>query len=296
MVHKAIECHNSPHVKLTDWLKVTVMNSKALEYCTSGYENVVGFEVNGENLLAVNLLMNEQNNLGITGDAIEVGVFHGRTAMLLGLNLQKNEKFIGIDLFGAMGDVTHEDRQVDLDYYGDGKIIKNSFLNNWSNIVGNKEITVIEKDSRNVSSKELFSHTSGCRLFSLDGGHSEKSTYSDLALGESVLIDGGILVLDDYFLEDCPAVSVGAVRYFLENKSKLVPFLVFCGRVFFTTRDYAEKYQELIFKGDISYWVRFGEFLGEPVICLVNRLARDADTFKSDVASWKKYKENYLKL
>lgn len=28
MVHKAIECHNSPHVKLTDWLKVIVMNSQ----------------------------------------------------------------------------------------------------------------------------------------------------------------------------------------------------------------------------------------------------------------------------
>jgi hypothetical protein len=66
------------------------------------------------------------------------------------------------------------------------------------------------------------------RFFSLDGGHSEASTFHDLELAE-VVKEGGIMIVDDYFLEDCPAVSVGTMRYFLTKKVNLCHFLFFAG-------------------------------------------------------------------
>jgi hypothetical protein len=70
-------------------------------------------------LLAINLLSKCQVRLGVGGDLMEVGVFHGRTAILFGLLAQSGETFYGIDAFGTSTEIQHEDRQVDLDYYGD---------------------------------------------------------------------------------------------------------------------------------------------------------------------------------
>lgn len=271
------------------------------EYAHLIYKEVQGFDVNGQNLIAINLLAQKQLQLGVTGDLMEIGVFHGRTAMLLGLLLNKHEKFIAIDAFSTINQIQHEDRQVDLDYYGDGNEIKSSFLKNWEQYVQSKNPNsshpiLIEKDSRDIESKSLRSMTQGVRIFSLDGGHSEASTFHDLELAEEVLTEGGILILDDYFLEDCPAVSVGAMRYFLNRKSKLVPFLIFCGRIFFTTQSHVNNYREAVLSGSIMRWVRFGEFLGQPMICLIDRLEKNPEEFKKDVAEWRQYMTNYLQI
>jgi hypothetical protein len=270
------------------------------QYASDMYKTVQGFDVNGENLLAINLLSQSQVQNGVHGDLLEIGLFHGRTAVMLGLLRRPGERFVGIDAFGSSESIQHQDRQVDLDYYGDGKAIRKGFDQNWQKFIlsasddPDAKPILIEKDSRSVSQKELQSATSGVRLFSLDGGHSEISTYHDLELAESVVKDGGILILDDYFLEDCPAVSVGAMRYFLTTESKFVPFLIFCGRVFFTTADYVQAYQETILSGGITRWVRFGEFLGQPMICLIEREMRNKERFDAEAAEWRRCQENYL--
>jgi hypothetical protein len=229
---------------------------------------------------------------------MEVGLFHGRTAILLGLLRNNAENFIGIDAFGSAVNIQHEDRQVDLDHYGDGNLIKTAFMQNWASFVvaslpDASDPVLIEKDSRLISTCEIQSYTSGVRFFSLDGGHSEESTFHDLELAEAVVTDGGILIVDDYFLEDCPAVSVGTIRYFLERKSKFVPFLIFCGRVFFTTKGFEEYYRQAIFSGDIFRWVKFGEFMGRPMVSLIDREKRDIVTMAADVAEWRRCEKNY---
>lgn len=274
------------------------INTVIEQYTNTQYQDVSGFDVNGQNLLAINLLAQTQVKINVHGDLMEIGLFHGRTAVLLGLLRNEDENFIGIDAFGHSGEIQHEDRQLDLDYYGDGTLIKESFQRNWDKYVSavhpnQSNPILLEKDSRQVTPQDLKSLTKGVRYFSLDGGHSEKSTFHDLELAESVVVDGGILVVDDYFLEDCPAVSVGTLRYFLSRESKFVPFLVFCGRLFFTTAAYKKIYQEAIFSGNIHRWVRFGEFLSQPIVCLIDRLHRDENAFHADVAEWRRCEKNY---
>jgi SAM-dependent methyltransferase len=272
----------------------------AEEYASEGYKSVGGFDVNGQNLLAIHLLSSCQAKNGITGDLLEIGLFHGRTTIMLGMLRNRGERVIGIDAFGSSAGIDHEDRQVDLDYYGDGHAIKQAFESNWEKFIlkGSPEPalkpTIIERDSREISPEQLREVSSNVRLFSLDGGHSEISTFHDLELAEAVVKDGGVLVLDDYFLEDCPAVSVGAMRYFLTRDSKFVPFLIFCGRVFFTTRGYEKTYREAIFSGDILRWVRFGEFLTQPMVCLIDRQPRDQAVFDAEVAEWRRCCDKYI--
>jgi hypothetical protein len=97
-----------------------ISNHSRTNLCVENdYQLVQNFDVNGENLLAINLLSKCQVRLGVGGDLMEVGVFHGRTAILFGLLAQSGETFYGIDAFGTSTEIQHEDRQVDLDYYGD---------------------------------------------------------------------------------------------------------------------------------------------------------------------------------
>jgi hypothetical protein len=53
-------------------------------------------------------------------------------------------------------------------------------------------------------------------------------------LAESVLCDGGIVLVDDYFDEKWPGVSEGTLKHLLLNKSKLIPFAIFDDKILFT--------------------------------------------------------------
>ena len=64
---------------------------------------------------------------------LEIGVFHGRTLIMLGGLRHAGERVIGIDAFERIDEIQHEDRQVDLDYYGSGRAIKDAFCSTGRN-------------------------------------------------------------------------------------------------------------------------------------------------------------------
>ncbi len=57
---------------------------------------------------------------------------------------------------------------------------------------------------------------------------------NDLKLAESVLADGGIVLVDDYFDEKWPGVSEGTLKHLLLGDSELIPFSIFDDKVLFT--------------------------------------------------------------
>lgn len=81
------------------------------------------------------------------------------------------------------------------------------------------------------------------RLFSVDGGHTSHITQCDLETVSNSLVDGGVIILDDYFNAAWPGVSEGTNRFFiLGNKTGIIPFAIGGNKVFFTTNEnYATK-------------------------------------------------------
>jgi hypothetical protein len=69
-------------------------------------------------------------------------------------------------------------------------------------------------------------------MFSIDGAHTEEATINDLRLAEAVLLQDGIVILDDCFNEAWPEVCAGVANYIC-GEHKLVPFAITPGKVMF---------------------------------------------------------------
>ncbi len=161
---------------------------------------------------------------GLRGGIGEVGIHHGKLFLLLFLSLQDDERAFAVDVF--------EQQQFNVDSSGLGD--REIFLRNFSAVGGSEEqLSIFEADSCSVAADTLRSTTGQLRLMSVDGGHTEEITHNDLGLAEELLLDDGILILDDLFNERWPAVAAGAYRFLLEQGRELRPFAISPNKTYF---------------------------------------------------------------
>ncbi|HEY8549728.1 MAG TPA: class I SAM-dependent methyltransferase [Vicinamibacterales bacterium] len=153
--------------------------------------------------------------LGRGGNAAEIGVHHGKLFILLSLLC---DHAYAIDVF---------DSALNVDESGAGD--RGIFERNMARYGG--RYTIIQRDSAQVSPAEL----PPIRLFSVDGAHTAAMTEHDLRLAAEVLVPGGVIILDDYFNDYWPDVSVGANRVLAEGK--IFPFAITPGKVLLTNAD-----------------------------------------------------------
>ena len=156
--------------------------------------------------------------LGSGGNAAEIGVHHGKLLILLSLLC---DHAYAIDVFDAARNV---------DSSGDGN--RAIFEANMRRYGGS--YTAIPTDSALLEPASL----PPIRIFSVDGAHTADMTEHDLRLAARVLVPGGVVILDDYFNEQWPDVSVGANRVIADGT--LVPFAIMPGKVLLTSGDATE--------------------------------------------------------
>lgn len=161
---------------------------------------------------------------GLGGGVGEIGIHHGKLFLLLYLSLQPDERAFALDVF--------EDQDLNVD--GSGRGDRAVFLQNFAKVGGKEEqLTILAVDSTAVSAEELRTAAGPLRMMSVDGGHTEDITYNDLQLAEEVLLDDGILILDDVYQQRWPAVAAGAFRFVLENGHQLRPFAISPNKTYF---------------------------------------------------------------
>ena len=117
----------------------------------------------------------------------------------------------------------------------------------------------------------------GIRFFSVDGNHTEEYVLNDLIIAQKMLINGGIIAIDDYFDRHSPGVSVGLTRFFIENNNDRLAILISGGnKVFLTNKEDHLKYRLLIEKfTDIEKVKSYAdkEWFGHPVFFAENILS-----------------------
>jgi hypothetical protein len=178
-----------------------------------------------------------QATRGLFGSVGEIGVHHGRLFILLYLCLQPKEKAFAIDVFAK------QELNVDHSGRGDRWIFERN-VRRWA---GNLEaLTIIEEASRTVTSEWLRATVGPARLISIDGGHSTATTLNDLRLADQLMIEGGVVILDDVFNPMWPGVLAGFARYMNLPERRMVPFAVSSAKLFLTTPSWAVKYQEVL--------------------------------------------------
>ena len=203
----------------------------ASEYVSRGHKHIDGW-LEPE---AAQLIAHFGQWQQVDGNVGEIGVHHGKLFILLHLLRRPEERSVAVDLFEL------QELNVDRSGRGDRAV----FEQNLRTFAGSTDgVTIASADSTTVKSDDLLGMAGGpFRLFSVDGGHTAAITESDLRIASEALVDGGLLILDDYFNQAWPGVSEGTNR-FLSSSPTLVPVGSGHEKMYFTTSDHAAAYRD----------------------------------------------------
>ena len=170
---------------------------------------------------AIEAVQIAHDRLNVSGSLVEIGVHHGKFFTFLDQIRRDDESAHAIDLFG--------DQKLNVDKSGKGSAA--AFLTNLRNHSRAPDATRLwQGDStRLVHEPHVRSAVAPCRLFSLDGGHTAEHTASDLRFAEQVVVNGGVVFVDDILNPEWPGVINGVAKCaadFLDPLDPLDPLVL----------------------------------------------------------------------
>jgi len=238
---------------------VSPPDPRLARYLARGHRAVQGWcsDVGREFAVRVDAV---QRQGGVAGHVAEIGVHHGKLFILLMLLRRPGERGVAVDVF----------EQVQGNVDGSGKGDEAVFRRNLRRHAGgDMDVRVLRGDSRTFGAADLIGAAGGLlRLFSVDGGHTAEIVRHDLNTAAYALAPGGVIILDDYFNPEWPAVSEGTCR-FLEGPDNpgLVPFALGGNKVLFTTGpEPAARYLEAFLEQGFAWEHKVTTFFGHRVV------------------------------
>ncbi len=207
-------------------------------------------------LIIIYRLLDEcQAKAGIVGNLGEIGVWQGKSFIPL-MHLARNNEFVlAVDCF--------ESYQFNRDNSG-GVCNFTLFTNNIKKHCSEPgKLRTIKGDSYKLAPSDYLNameNAKGFRIFSIDGCHEAATTATDMENAFKCLVDGGIVMMDDYFHSCWPGVSEGVNAFMNKNANCLKPFLIAWNKVFFTQPEHAATYKEVLEKLFIPNDVRRKKF------------------------------------
>jgi Methyltransferase domain len=152
----------------------------------------------------------------LSGDVLEIGVYHGKSAVLLASFPAEGRSFVAVDLFEGL-------QSFDADVAG-ALGMKEAFLQNVRAFHGSTPaICAIAASSASLTTSDVPGDFAFCHI---DGDHSQSGTYADFDLCYDLLRPGGIIGVDDYFNQLFPGVAEGGFRWNLDHPRALVPVAI----------------------------------------------------------------------
>lgn len=155
------------------------------------------------------LILSLQRVMGLHGDVLEIGCYHGRSTCLLARHLAPNEKLHVCDVFDLNAGETYQSPPTEESL--------------WRNISAvNPELPRDCIVTHRCTSNQLtFPSEQRFRFIHVDGGHEKKTALFDMTLSANHLIRGGVMAVDDYHHPDFPGVTE-AVDEFLTSHNEYV--------------------------------------------------------------------------
>jgi hypothetical protein len=156
-------------------------------------------------------ILGHQLDAGIRGDILEIGSFHGKSAIVCGYGLRPNETLTVCDIFGDISDVPLEGT----DPY-DGLTV-DLFLEQYG------RFHTKQPDVRSMPSSRLKLDRD-YRFIHIDGGHAYEVVRDDIHLCVQYATADCVIALDDFRTSHTPGVS--AAVWEATYKGILYPFLL----------------------------------------------------------------------
>jgi len=204
---------------------------------------------------------------GVLGAMMEIGVFYGRSAALMGRYLRPDERFVASDLFDINESETGESEQL--------TAFRETMRRSG---ISPEALIVLQGDSARLDPAEILGRAGPIRLMSIDGGHEEHHVRSDAALAAQVVSADGVIVFDDFFNAQYPDVTVAALKALETVLSGFSPFLITRNKLYTCRREHLGGYRTAA--RDMPVWAGANfdafRFLGEDILFLSQSQAHQA--------------------
>jgi hypothetical protein len=253
-----------------------LFNSEQLEqYLTEGSRHVDGYLQSGSASVICSLF-DIQDELGISGNIAEIGVFHGKLLILLCHSLRASEQAFAIDAFNSEPDIQGIKTAEDHRQFSSDNLLGNLAASG----IETELVKLIVANSQNLEGKNLLSEFGGntIRLFSVDGDHSRTGARHDLNLAAATLADGGIILADDLFNVICPSLTEGIIDFFRDdNAGRLEPVAIIAAngpvqtgstKLVLADAKFANRYRAYLQLLNRENYSHTDEFLGFPHVLI----------------------------
>lgn len=152
---------------------------------------------------------------GTRGDLLEIGVFYGRSSILLGYLARPGEALVTCDVFEdvqALSDEGHAEHDT---YHR--ALRREEFERHYLRFHATLP-TIIAAPS---STLDADAWAGRFRLIHIDGGHEYDVVREDIRLARRMLAPGGIVIFDDWCQPHCPGVGMAVWEDYL--RGDLIP-------------------------------------------------------------------------
>ncbi len=201
-------------------------------YVTGGLHAVEGWGLN-PTLAGLFLAIDRfQKANGVGGNVFELGVHHGRAAILIALMAGPGETAVFLDLF------ERQDENIDFSGRGNREIFEHNLATwapgcRWESIQANS----LELDFASVAAL-----AEGLRFAHIDGGHHREAVLNDLAKTQERLVEGGVIVMDDFSHSGFPEVNEACNYYLQQDETRrLAPVAIGANKLVLVTRGHHER-------------------------------------------------------
>lgn len=169
---------------------------------------------------------------GSPGDLVEIGVFEGRSAVVIGEHVRAGERFVVVDPFGdpvVLGIEAPGSRREGRNYFTG--LSRATFEENYLSV--HDELPVILQ----ALSRDIVDHVApgSVRFLHVDGSHEYDDVVGDTQAARTILQPDGVVVFDDYRKFAAPGVA--AAVWQAVARDGLVPVVVTRQKLYCTYGD-----------------------------------------------------------
>lgn len=209
-------------------------------------------------------LLTFQKDHGVTGDLLELGVYKGKSAILLGSHTVDEEEFVVCDLFDSPAPDAPTENEMRC-YYP--TLTRRVFEENYLRFHHQLPAIVEGASSEITSSVE----PARFRFVHIDASHLYPHVKGDIASARTLLKQDGIVALDDYRSPHTPGVAAATWEAVLNGGLK--PIAVTESKFYGTWGDPSEPQKRLgaLLAASQHFWGVGEEVAGHPLIHIHNR-------------------------
>ncbi len=221
------------------------------------------------------LIDEAQQARGIVGNLFEIGVHHGKTALLLDRMRRAGERIGFCDVFGQ--------QDLNIDDSGRGNLA--IFSHNLKRFAraADTDWSILAKPSDHLTTSDTSTQ---CRFFHIDGGHTASIVESDIATAHRAISTDGVIVLDDVFHPSWPGVVEGLFRYLNANPGHLAPLIIGGNKVYLCKPNAVPHYEVSLdelrqLRGRVPYAFDRKDWIGRSVLTAIRPHLVDLNPIKA---------------